>query len=88
MKLAVWPLKESGVLLKQHCFIYLTTFTTRQVWQPQRWQYPLINYLTHEGEAEETEHEGEIDNTDELVRENNFDLNFEDETQGNEIWFK
>ena len=48
-----------------------------------RWKYPLIIYLTHETEADETE--GEVDNTDELVRENAFDLNFEDETQGNEV---
>lgn len=45
--------------------------------------HPLINYLTHEAEADETE--GEVDNTDELVRENSFDLNFEDETQGNDV---
>ena len=48
-----------------------------------RWKYPLIIYLTHETEADETE--GEVDNTDELVRENAFDLTFEDETQGNEV---
>ena len=42
-----------------------------------------MNNLTHEAEADETE--GEVDNTDELVRENSFDLNFEDETQGNDV---
>ena len=51
--------------------------------QPLRGKYPLINYLNHEAEADETE--GEVDNTDELVRENSFDLTFEDETQGNEL---
>lgn len=46
-----------------------------------RTEIPEVKKYAHEA-AEETEHEGEIDNTNELVRENNFDLNFEDETQG------
>merc|ERR1712203_804614 len=41
---------------------------------------PEVKTYTHEQEADETE--GEVDNTDELVRESSFDLNFEDETQG------
>ena len=57
--------------------------THRALDHRSRWKYPLINYLTYEAEADETE--GEVDNTDELVRENSFDLNFEDETQGNEV---
>jgi len=46
-----------------------------------RTEIPEVKTYAHEV-AEETEHEGEVDNTDELVRENSFDLNFEDETQG------
>ena len=53
--------------------------------QPPTCKCSLINYLNYEAEADETE--GEVDNTDELVRENAFDLNFEDETQGNEVNF-
>ena len=49
-----------------------------------RTEIPEVKTYAHEV-AEESEHEGEVDNTDELVRENSFDLNFEDETQGNEI---
>jgi len=45
-----------------------------------RTEIPEVKTYTHEQEADETE--GEVDNTDELVRENAFDLNFEDETQG------
>merc|ERR1711997_644661 len=51
-----------------------------------RTEIPEVKTYTHEqgnllnAEADDTE--GEVDNTDELVRENSFDLNFEDETQG------
>ena len=48
-----------------------------------RTEIPEVKTYAHEAKADETEHEGGVDNTDELVRENSFDLNFEDETQGN-----
>jgi len=46
-----------------------------------RTEIPEVKTYAHKV-ADESEHEGEVDNTDELVRENSFDLNFEDETQG------